>query len=183
MRRDRRIADAAANLFLARGFDSVGVDEIGELAGVTGPAIYRHFRSKADLLAAVYPHVAQRHGLDSLPDPTSLGDLREGIRRIFERVDALDDLARAAMASPGAAEVRHATMPGRLARIGRLADSLAGELSEDDRRRITRLLTVLTASASLRMWRDHLRSSVDQAADDIDFVIRAAIAASTRSEP
>jgi AcrR family transcriptional regulator len=144
--------------------------------------VYRHFRSKSDLLAAVYPHVAQQTGLDRLPDPTSLDDLRDGIRRIFQHVDALDDLARAALASPGADQVRHATMASRLARIGRVADSLEGELSTADRARITRLLTVLTASASLRMWRDHLGSSVDEAADDIDFAMRAAVAASQGSE-
>jgi hypothetical protein len=32
------------------------------------------------------------------------------------------------------------------------------------------------------MWRDHLGSSIEEAADDIDWVIRAAIAASTSSE-
>jgi AcrR family transcriptional regulator len=175
-----RILDAAIRV-IARGIATVSIPAVAREAGVSVPTIYRHFRSKADLLAAVYPHVAKRHGLDRLPDPTSLADLREGIRRVFERIDALDDLARAAMASPGAAEVRRATMPGRLARIGRLADSVAGELPAAGRARISRLLTVLTASASLRMWRDHLGASVDQAADDIDFVIRAMVAASERS--
>jgi hypothetical protein len=32
------------------------------------------------------------------------------------------------------------------------------------------------------MWRDHLGVTVDQAADDIDFIIRAAVAVSTRTE-
>jgi AcrR family transcriptional regulator len=146
------------------------------------PTVYRHFRTKADLLAAVYPHVARKSGLDRLPDPSSLEELREGIRRIFERTDALDDLARAAMASPGSEAVRRATMPDRLARIRRMADSLPGVLSEADRARITRLLAVLTTSGSLRMWRDHLGVSAEQAADDIDFVIRAALAASMREQ-
>lgn len=172
-----RILDAATRV-IASGIANVSVPAIAQEAGVSVPTVYRHFRTKTDLLAAVYPHVARQTGLDRLPDPTSLDDLREGIRRIFEHVDAFDDLARAAMASPGAAEVRHATMPSRLARIRRVADSIEGDLSESARARITRLLTVLTASASLRMWRDHLGSSVDEAADDIDFAIRAAVAAS-----
>jgi AcrR family transcriptional regulator len=176
-----RILDAAIRV-IGRGIANVSVPAIAEEAGVSVPTVYRHFRSKSDLLAAVYPHVARQTGLDRLPDPKSIADLREAIRRIFAHVDGLDDLARAAMASPGADAVRHATMASRLARIGRVADSLEGELSAADRARITRLLTVLTASASLRMWRDHLGSSVDEAADDIDFAIRAAVAASQRSE-
>jgi AcrR family transcriptional regulator len=54
MRRDRRILDEAAKLFFARGFDSVGVDEIGERSGITGPAIYRHFRGKDEILATLF---------------------------------------------------------------------------------------------------------------------------------
>jgi AcrR family transcriptional regulator len=176
-----RILDASIRV-MAGGLATVSVPAIAREAGVSVPTVYRHFRTKADLLAAVYPHVARKSGLDRLPDPSSLEELREGIRRIFERTDALDDLARAAMASPGSEAVRRATMPDRLARIRRMADSLPGVLSEADRARITRLLAVLTTSGSLRMWRDHLGVSAEQAADDIDFVIRAALAASMREQ-
>jgi AcrR family transcriptional regulator len=177
-----RILDAALRV-ISGGIASVSVPAVAREASVSVPTVYRHFRTKAELLAAVYPHVAARTGLDRIPDPTSLDDLRESMRRIFERTDALDDIDRAAMASPGGAEVRRATMPSRLARIGRFTDALDGDLSTEARARITRLLAVLTTSASLRMWRDHLGASVDQAADDIDFIIRAAVAASTRTEP
>jgi AcrR family transcriptional regulator len=51
----RRVAivSAAAELFAEHGFAAVGMDDIGAAAGVTGPAIYRHFDSKAAVLAAV----------------------------------------------------------------------------------------------------------------------------------
>jgi AcrR family transcriptional regulator len=48
------ILDAAAELFRDRGFHAVGVDQIGEQAGVTGPAIYRHFSGKDEILAALF---------------------------------------------------------------------------------------------------------------------------------
>ena len=51
-RRDA-IVGAAADLFARHGYPAVGMDEIGAAAGVTGPAIYRHFESKAQVLAAV----------------------------------------------------------------------------------------------------------------------------------
>lgn len=51
-RRDAIVA-AAADLFARHGYPAVGMDEIGAAAGVTGPAIYRHFESKAQVLAAV----------------------------------------------------------------------------------------------------------------------------------
>ncbi len=52
-RRRRAIVAAAAELFARRGYAAVGMDDIGAAAGVTGPAIYRHFESKAAVLAAV----------------------------------------------------------------------------------------------------------------------------------
>jgi AcrR family transcriptional regulator len=51
--RDVQILDAAAALFSQRGFADVGVDEIGTRAGVTGPAIYRHFKGKDEILATL----------------------------------------------------------------------------------------------------------------------------------
>ncbi len=38
------ILKAAKDLFYERSFAAVGVDEIGQRAGVTGPMIYSHFR-------------------------------------------------------------------------------------------------------------------------------------------
>ncbi|HEY7525300.1 MAG TPA: helix-turn-helix domain-containing protein [Candidatus Limnocylindria bacterium] len=177
-----RILEAAIRV-MAGGIASVSMPAIAREAAVSVPTVYRHFGTKGELLTAVYPYVARKSGLDRLPDPTSLDDLRDSLRRIFERTDALDELARAAMASPGGEEVRRATMPGRLARIGRWADGLPGDLADADRARIARLLAVLTTSGSLRMWRDHLGVSAEQAADDIDFIVRAAVAASTRTRP
>ena len=52
--RDERILDAAEKLFYDRGFDGVGVDEIGAAAGVSGSAIYRHFHGKSEILAALF---------------------------------------------------------------------------------------------------------------------------------
>jgi hypothetical protein len=57
------------------------------------------------------------------------------------------------------------------------------KLTPGDRDRIARLLTILISASALRVWRDHLGSTVEEAANDIDWVINAAIAASTRSEP
>src|SRR4051794_17790158 len=52
--RDLAILAAAEDLFYERGFDGVGVDDIGERAGITGPAIYRHFSGKAEILAVLF---------------------------------------------------------------------------------------------------------------------------------
>jgi len=52
---DRRDAllDAAASLFAERGFTRVSLEDLGAAAGVSGPAVYRHFDGKQAVLAAM----------------------------------------------------------------------------------------------------------------------------------
>lgn len=45
-----RLIVAAAELFNTRGYDAVGIEDIGAAVGISGPAIYHHFASKGDLL-------------------------------------------------------------------------------------------------------------------------------------
>lgn len=50
----------AARMFCERGFHGVTMEEIGAAAGITGPSIYRHYASKADLLLAMCARVGER---------------------------------------------------------------------------------------------------------------------------
>lgn len=69
--RREAILSAAAQLFADRGYAAVGMDDIGAAAGVTGPAIYRHFGAKASVLTAVFDRV-----IDAVAsDPDVLGEL------------------------------------------------------------------------------------------------------------
>jgi AcrR family transcriptional regulator len=51
--RKAQLTDAAAELFRRRGYHGVSVNDIAAAAGVTGPAVYRHFGGKQDVLAHV----------------------------------------------------------------------------------------------------------------------------------
>jgi AcrR family transcriptional regulator len=177
-----RILEATLNV-MARGVASVSIPAVAHEAGVSVPTVYRHFGTKRNLLASVFPHVVRRAGLDELVPPRSIEELGQGVRALFERIDSAGDLARAAAASPAADEVRRVDMPARLEMSRRLANSIVPKLTSGDRDRIARILTILISASALRVWRDHLGSTVEEAADDIDWVISAAIAASTRSEP
>lgn len=48
-RRDEILA-AAVTLFHERGYEATGIDDIGEAANISGPAVYRHFSSKREIL-------------------------------------------------------------------------------------------------------------------------------------
>jgi AcrR family transcriptional regulator len=67
--RKAEILDVAGDLFHRSGFHGVGMDDIGEAAGVTGPALYFHFSSKTGLLAAIMERLA-----DELLDEKIIAD-------------------------------------------------------------------------------------------------------------
>jgi AcrR family transcriptional regulator len=64
----------AADQFRHAGYHNVGINEIADALGLTGPALYRHFRTKQELLGAAVEeaidHVANAYAqpYDELPD-------------------------------------------------------------------------------------------------------------------
>lgn len=82
MSRREQILQTAAGLFAERGFHGVSVNDIGEACGISGPALYKHFAGKDDLLAQSLTSISEQL-------------LSEGRRRRAEAVDdttALDAL-------------------------------------------------------------------------------------------
>jgi AcrR family transcriptional regulator len=65
--RREQILAIAIHLFYKQGYQATGMDDIGRIAGMTGPAIYRHFKNKEDILLA-----AIERGSDQI-----LGKVRE----------------------------------------------------------------------------------------------------------
>jgi AcrR family transcriptional regulator len=57
--RREQILAAAAELFARRGFHGVGIDDIGAAVGISGPALYRHFRSKDAMLGEMLRAISE----------------------------------------------------------------------------------------------------------------------------
>jgi AcrR family transcriptional regulator len=92
--RRARIALAAAELFCQRGYPGVGIDDIAEVVGISGPAIYRHFPTKYamlihamreltdEILAATEPRPGQRLE-DLLDDLAGIAVARRGVGGLY----------------------------------------------------------------------------------------------------
>ncbi|HEV2088470.1 MAG TPA: TetR/AcrR family transcriptional regulator [Cryptosporangiaceae bacterium] len=78
--RRAEILAVAVDLFAARGYHGVSMDDIGTAAGVTGPALYHHFAGKEAMLAAAIAPVSEEL-------------LAGGRDRVAEAVDARGALA------------------------------------------------------------------------------------------
>lgn len=57
--RREQILAAAAELFARGGFHGVGIDDIGHAVGISGPALYRHFRSKDAMLGEMLTSISE----------------------------------------------------------------------------------------------------------------------------
>ncbi|MGI5163353.1 TetR/AcrR family transcriptional regulator [Spirillospora sp. CA-253888] len=58
--RRAEILGAAAELFARRGYHGTSIGDLGRAVGLTGPALYRHFRGKEAVLAEMLLDISDR---------------------------------------------------------------------------------------------------------------------------
>lgn len=113
-----RLLENGAALFAAKGFNGVGVEELGESVGLTGPSMYRHFRTKSALLAEMLITVSN--------------SLLEGATEVIEEnLDPQQTLS--------ALIERHVEFAISYPDLIRVHERDFGNLEEDDARQIRRL--------------------------------------------
>jgi len=112
-----KILDCAEVLFARRGFAGIGLSEVAERVGLGKSSLFHHFRSKAQLYAAVMARILAR--IESALTAT-LAAGGPPAERLDRWVDALIDVLAA-----------HPTYPRLLLRSLFEDDELAGELPEE----------------------------------------------------
>lgn len=128
------ILQAAAELFAQRGFHGVSIDDLGAAAGIAGPGVYRHFRSKDAVLGELLLTVSE--------------DLLSGAQQRLEFTDP-DHGLEVLVAAHVQFAVAH---PSLITLQAHDLDSL----NEVDRRRVRRL-----QRQYLEVWVDTLRATSD----------------------
>ncbi len=139
---DRRsvLLGSAARLFAERGFDRVSIEELGAAAGVSGPAVYRHFNGKQAVLAALLVGVSD--------------DLFSGGRAVIERETDDATALRALVAF-------HVDFALANPDVIRVQDRDLDSLAEPDRHRVRAL-----QRSYVELWVDVLRRIRPDAAGD-----------------
>ena len=165
----RKILDALVRT-IGRGVAGLSIPAVAREAGVSVPTVYRHFGSKAALVAALAPHLMGRTGL---MDPSLLegADLPTIVHEMYRRNADMDAEVRAALASELGQEARRRQMPQRVALARKtIAERLPG-LSGDALDRFTRVFLILMSSATMRAYKDYLGMDASQAANDVAWVV------------
>ncbi len=78
-RRDQLLS-RAADLFAARGFHGVSVQDLGAACGVSGPALYRHFASKEAILAEMLVRISENLLSEGQARVTEAADDEQALR-------------------------------------------------------------------------------------------------------
>jgi AcrR family transcriptional regulator len=115
--RRERILTAAADLIALNGYHTVSMMDLGEAAGITGSAIYRHFDSKSAVLVELFDRV-----IDAL-----LRDVQETVQQENDLHKTLTHLI--------AGQVEFVVADRALARV---YHQEVNNLPEEDRRRLRR---------------------------------------------
>ncbi|MBI9044752.1 MAG: TetR/AcrR family transcriptional regulator [Anaerolineaceae bacterium] len=84
MENRNKILDCALELFSARGYESVGVQEIALAAGITKPTLYHYFGSKTGLLEALLEQYHAPLNQSIREAATYQGDLPMTLEKIAE---------------------------------------------------------------------------------------------------
>lgn len=154
--RRERILDEATRLFTRHGFPEVSIHDIGAAAGVTGPAVYHYFDSKAELLDIIVR--SHDESIVRLVDGSTGGDrppevALDALTREFVRFGAEDpDLLAITVSEsrhlPGAAERRYRTIRQHaIARWARTLIAARPELAPPVARMLVRALTTVVIEA------------------------------------
>ncbi|PWV73071.1 DNA-binding transcriptional regulator, AcrR family [Prauserella marina] len=134
--RREQILAAAADLFARRGFHGVGIDDIGAAVGISGPALYRHFRSKDAMLGEMLTSISNR--------------LLEGGRQHAEKEGSPDEV----LAGLVAFHVGFALQQPALITV---QERNLGNLAEQDRKQVRAL-----QRRYVEVWVRALRAAVPQ---------------------
>ena len=165
----QRILDALVRT-MGKGVAGLSVPAVAAEAAVSVPTVYRHFRTKADLVAALAPYLSRKTGLMEVPDVGS-DDLGALARELYRRNETMDAEVRAAMASQLGQEVRRRTMPDRVSLIKKAVAERVPGVTGAELERLTRVLLILMSSATMRAYKDYLGMSATDAAEDVAWAV------------
>jgi AcrR family transcriptional regulator len=87
--RRQQILDVAMRLFAERGYHGVGMNDIGDLAGMSGPSLYEYVSGKADILLDAYDRAGAfvaAGATGALASATSASDALDRLARSYTEV-------------------------------------------------------------------------------------------------
>ncbi|MDX1469339.1 MAG: helix-turn-helix domain-containing protein [Acidimicrobiia bacterium] len=173
-----RILDALVEV-LADGVETFSIPAVAKRAAVSVGTVYRHFGDKSGLINALLPYAAKRTGTINEEMPTTLDEIEDAVRRVFQHFDRTDEVLRAALASRIGRKSRVEWTGDRLKAMRTAFLGLELGLDEESLDHLSKLALILTTSDVYREFRERLELNSDEAADEVAWAIRTLIRGAT----
>jgi AcrR family transcriptional regulator len=168
---------------MANGIATLSIPAVAREAGVSVPTVYRYFRTKGELVAALGGYLLEKSGVANMQPAHSPEELVANVRQAFLKFEGLDETMRAASVSELSYRMRKEGLPWRLKAIEDALAPVLANLNEVDRIRLRNVVLILSSSAMVRAFKDYLDLSGEQAADNVTWaILTLARAASQGSE-
>lgn len=157
--------------------DEIAMEAIAERAGVQRRTVFRHFPTKADLLAAFWPWLNARIG--AATEPETLRDILDGPRRTFPRFDAHEAAIRAALHSRTGREMRMDTVAGRREHFARALGPALHDASPVEAAKLEALAHLLYSAAAWEVLKDYAGLSGAEAGETAAWALETVLSAVT----
>src|SRR5258708_8024771 len=167
---------------VAKGAVSWSMPEVAREAGVSGPTIYRYFRTKEELVKGLSAYVVRKAGLAAMQPPRSPQELVTMVREMYLRAEGMSDAMKMASVSELAQEIRRESIPVRLKMIEMALTPVLSSFPERERVYLVRMILLLTSSALIRAFDQYLNLAGAEAADTISWAIFALTRAGSLNE-
>jgi AcrR family transcriptional regulator len=157
-----RILDAAIDGLKEGDLEGLTIAKVAADAGVTERTVYRHFKTREDLIKAVWPRMGARLGIPGLPQTVEA--LLAAPGRIYPRFDAEAGAVRASMYSQAGREIRATANPARHQAMTSLVAQARPELNETARRRRAAVIQMIGSSHGWACFKDYWGMDTQEAA-------------------
>jgi AcrR family transcriptional regulator len=158
---------------MANGAVTWSIPDVAHESGVSVPTIYRHFRTKQELVEGLGAYVVRKAGLAGLPPPHNPQELIAMVREMYLRATDMSEALKMALLSELAQEIRKESIPLRLKMIETALAPVLPSFAEHERIYLVRMVLLLTSSALIRAFDQYLGLMGAEAADTISWAFWA----------
>lgn len=151
---------------------------IGRAAAIAARTVYRHFPTRADLLAEVWEEIDSRLGLSKLPTTNSAA-LLAYVPELFSRLDANAAIVNALITSHTGHEMSRRTGERRLEAIEHALRAETRNIPVAERDRLVGLVRVLTSPLTWHVLHQKTRVTGDEPALAVTWALQRLIDATT----
>lgn len=166
-----KILDALVEV-MADGAETLSIPAVARRAGVSVGTVYRHFGNKAGLLNGLLPYIAERTGIETTTIPRDLAEMEVAVHLVFRRLEASDDLLRAALTSGVGREARLQSTPMRMDLLRQMFEQLEPTLAEEQIEHLARVALILSTGDVYLEWKERLGLTTGETAEEVIWAIR-----------